>query len=57
MFVETLVVVDKSVRDRFDTDDEVKRYVEVLLSLVSQVLVLETLVAMNLACFTSYMFS
>ena len=40
-FVETLVVVDKSVRDRFDTDEEVKKYVEVLLSLVSQVLVLE----------------
>ena len=40
--METLVVVDKSVRDKFDTDEDVKRYVEVLLSLVSQVLVLET---------------
>ena len=34
--VETLVVVDKSVRDRFKSDREVELYVKVLLSLVSQ---------------------
>ena len=34
-FVETLIVVDKSVKNMFDNDGEVERYVKVLFGLVS----------------------
>lgn len=34
-FIETLIVVDKSVKDRFDNESEARRYVKVLFSLVS----------------------
>jgi hypothetical protein len=35
-YIETLVVLDKTVRDQFDSDSEAEKYVEVLLMLVSQ---------------------
>ena len=35
-FVETLIVVDKSVWNRFDNKSEAERFVKVLFSLVSQ---------------------
>jgi hypothetical protein len=34
-YIETLVVLDKTVRDQFDSDSEAEKYVEVLLMLVS----------------------